>query len=641
MNSERKCAENELRAEYIKAKFAGIGPLVIGLMEQLDPEDIFTSKKYNFNETDGAHPLLLLREADERALMNNKRREDMESALSKLRKEVATIVEMSGEQGRSGPDIQNVLGRIYVQIVNLEYSSRQLSDSLSNEGAHIIDAAENPVRDPKTGMATGKGQAESMALRLRDINKLEDQYEQYDRLDDISIKVSDMMLFHTGIAELGEEFDARLKDYFTAGLIIVAEFLAKGREGLYWEKDENDLEKNVVFNLYFPKGSEIRKKLEEIKRLGIIYEPARLNPGGGDEFNHCIITNVNRNDVLQDEMRKYGKWRGPDCDNINQLVAEERGRRIALVDDVISYVITNTTFSKDRPVILADSEKVFSNEEVLKRRKMFAYFCNSLNDTIPAENVDAEVTEEMSQFFYDFKDELRKFFLSEDVANKYFVMGSGLLNPQVDLRMDEAVVGSIFNYPNLHDMERYVLANERYVVGSEKNKEFLAGIKNIITKKLSEEEIKNKNVFFEKATIEIYKEMFAKFQDHLFGLVNGESKKRKKLDVLTMAGRGDAQSIFTVGSVRESGRVFVDLDDSCRRELWSNLISYWIGEYDIQTSNKLKGIAYNSTLVDGSFGKYLRKTKKYMLANAEDLSENRWQWVTFRPSHTKGENFYS
>lgn len=639
-----------LRQEYIVNEPAALPPIIDAIRREIVVSELLSVKKGLTEERKGAHPQLLLMESEKRVENAKREKEGVENSLVKIRERSRAsgemgrnLVVMASKMGEQGAFLESQASVAYETAATLADESANITKRTSElftviqEDVDLIkEAAADPKKDPKTGLATGRGLVEANAIRLKEIYKINNERERQDKLNDEFFVVIDMMLFHRGVIELGEDFDKRLKEYLAAGLISVAEDTARGDDGLYWEMKGEDIDKDSILNLYFPKGSEIRRMLDEIKELGVTFEPGRLNPGGGDEFVFNLVCNTDRKSEEEKLRKESGGTVAFTEQNVTDALETERNRRKLLAMEVVDRVVSSTTFSADRPVIFQGAEKKYSENEVAQRKRTYKLFYENLNLLVPAVNEEADVTEEMSRFFYSFKDVLRGYFQSTDSEARYFTQGQRMLSPEVDLRMDFAVVGKKVDYPAMSEVEKYASSIDEFVPGTEENQVYMKDLKTRLARKLSEDEINNPQVLEDRLVIEVNKDMLGRYQDYLFGQVNGEWKKRKKIEVMSMACRGNSQAIFTVGSVRESGRGFAEFDDFDRREIWANAYSYWIGTYDMELSKKNKGENYDSELVDGRIGSFLVKSRKMLGEVVGPGGITKWgTWIETKPQRKK------
>ncbi|KKT35020.1 MAG: hypothetical protein UW23_C0024G0005 [Candidatus Collierbacteria bacterium GW2011_GWA1_44_12] len=530
---------------------------------KLNESELIDKKRAGVKK-EGARSVALLRAAEE----------DKESVQNRIRvlQEELDLLRANG--------MENMANRIQEQIEGLSKTAERALD-------RSVRAGESAAVDPKTGLATGEGLIGADAKLMM---RIWDKEEKWDVMEDTVEIVMDMMLFHRGVEELGEEFDDRIK-LMASGLISVAEYLAEGEGGIYSEMDESGKEANVALNLYFPEGSKQRGWLDELKELGVKFEPGRLNPGGGDEF----IMRVDLNMRSEPMNKRLG----------------ERKLRLKKMVRVMDWVIKNTTFSKDRPVLLGEDEKDFSAEEKKERMEAYTIFRNYINNIVPSVNSGEGVSSEQSRFIWDFKDELRRHFesVSESI---YFQPGSGLLDPKVELRMDYCQVGTVSEgMPVMEEVVNYFESNRPLGdQGSSEYEEFVETIKIQLAQEMDEDELKNSQLLIGKTEELIYRAVFEKYQRHLFGEVNGEWKGRKKLEVMTMAMMGDAQSIYAVGSV---GRTFLpDVGDGNLKKMWSTVMRHWTGKF---SQGKIADEG-------NSFSKYLSE----MVSQGPDGREN-WKRI--------------
>lgn len=644
---------HELRETYVNQPDRVLSNITDEIVGKIRPKELLELKQTIGKERKGAHPQVLLAEAQETIERAQSNISSIDVQISGIRGDARAEAERANiffQESGTVADNKNLSEMLHEQgnkslklaaslvdrTVVLEQQTHDLYQKIEESTDNVIEAAVDPKKDPKTDMATGRGLVEADVIRLSEIDNVAVERSRQDLMKNLVFVVKDMMLFHRGVIELGEEFDNRIKKYLAAGLISIAEFTAKGDEGLYWQMTEEDIKNDKALNLYFPEGSEIRKTLEEIKSLGIMIEPGRLNPGGGDEFITKFDLNVDRSEIVRQLRDETGTSVNPDERIVENRMEQERNRRLALAMEVVDQVIKNTTFSKDRPVMLDNAEKEYSLAEVSQRKNVYEMFYNHLNTLIPSVDEEAGISKQIVDIMFGFKDKLRSYFISSE--GKYFTPGFGLLQPEVALRMDFAAVGSIFNFPTMEDFFEY--ANNADLLGKTKEEkdEYLSGLKKRLCRKLTIEDLRDERRFKEKVGDTIRKDILLKYYDFLFGEVNGKWKNRRKMDVMSLAGRGDSQAIFTVGSVRESGRDFAELNNRDRWIMWSNLIQYWVGEYDTEVNKKTSGGRYNHELVDGSFGRYIvGELKDKLMSQIPGRSTNLWSKLMSAPAEQRME----
>jgi len=417
-------------------------------------------------------------------------------------------------------------------------------------------AGERATVDAKTGLVSGRGMIDrdvEMIIRMRNGD------ESRAVMEDVVEVMFDMMLFHRGVIELGDGFDDRIK-LMASGLIAVARYLADGEGGPYTQMNGDEKEKNESLKLYFPEGSPERKWLDELREMGVKFEPGRLNPGGGDEFVMRIDLN----------MRNAG-------DNPDE---NERRERLEKMIKVMDQVIKNTTFSRDRPVMLGENARVKIDEkEVAAREEAYEAFYNSLNKCVPVAE-DGVVTKDQTDFIFRFKNELRRWLI--ELKKEYFQEGKGLLRDDVDLRMEYAPIGkTAVDMPVIGDVWEYFEQHKPFgEPESAQYHEFLATIKSRLFHEMDTEDLSNLELRSRKTEELVLEAVLEKYQSHLLGEVNGVWKGEKKQKVLTEAAKGMPQSIYTVGTVERSGRNFPDnIGNADKIAMWIEIIRFWADKF--------------------------------------------------------------
>ena len=542
-----------------------LGIFVEEVIDQMDAEELVRMKGEGVGRKKGARSLELVEAATDD-------QKETQQSLDRLFEQLRKVRE-------GGMD----------EVANeMEGELKGMKKSVEQTIERSVRAGDAAAVDPKTGLATGAG------LVYKDARLLVKGEEGRRVMEDTVEVVMDMMLFHRGVEELGEGFDGRIK-LMADGLIAVAEYLADKDEGIYVQMSEEEIKNNKSLNKFFPEGSEQRVQLDELKNIGVKFEPARLNPGGGDEFEMRIDLNLRSG---------------------NYPVNEKRSRLSAMVA-VMDWVLGNTTFTKDRPVLLGENrEKVYSEQEVLERREAYEYFRNEMNYCIP--HVKDGVSERESSFIYNFKDELRGLF--EDVEEMYFRQGKGLLSPMVELRFDYAQIGIVGgSMPVLADVVRYF--DDRQPFGDQNSTEYgelTKSIKEQLVREMDETDLRDGAVRGERAKELVYRSVFEKYQRFLFGEVNGPWKSRKKMEVVTNAMEGRGKDIYVVGAARRS---FTEtLSNVDKRNMWVSVIKYWVGRYKTELAKPAEKRIPQLADENSSFGQYMK-----MLTEVLPGGREKWQ----------------
>lgn len=508
------------------------------------------------------------------------------------------------------------IAKIVDSLANIEIDSKKIGRLVKSQANLVKRITNEPPVDPNTGLSSGAGIVEANALSMVEIGKVTNPQERELLMSNHYFLMIDMMLFHRGVETLKDKFDDRIKNYFAKSLIGVASFLADDDSHLYSKMSQTEFDNNELLLKYFPVGSKERETLFELKRMGVKIWPARLHAGGGDEFEIDVDVNVS------------------DSEHKNEIIVgvSERNRRIAMAMEVVSNVINKTLFSNERGMI---SEEIITTKfDEKTRRQIYQEFYNLFNKLVPGVDEEAGVTEEMSQFFRETELALRDYFRSKETENQFFRPDKGLMDCDVDLRMDYANVGNIFTYPTLLDFERYV--EDNIMINDD---DFIEKIKNNSAGICTEQDLSDPKRFRDMVAFSAYKELLYKYQQHLFGEVNGASKIEKKLQILKSGMAGDPQSIYTIGAIILSKRDMSAFDNYDKRSLWANVLLNWIGIYSMENYKKMNGdLDYNRNLVDGKFGAFLASMENRLSDIDPETGQTYWfSWMGTIPTRNNGK----
>lgn len=359
------------------------------------------------------------------------------------------------------------------------------------------------------------------------------------------IIMTDMMLFHTANERLGPSgLDDRL---FTCmqGQIAASKYL-DGENNLYSDLTKTEIENNKYIQKYFPKDSEARDKLDQLKQAGIQISPFRINAGGGDEFGYTI--NFTKEINPKDEA-KY-----------EQISSE-----------VISHIVESTSLSKDFDIVDESIKKrTLTRDEIMDRQEQYKYFYNSINylrfESRPERGVVLSPQQIETNHFLD---SLRIYFKEQRSTD----FGQKMLDPKVNVSMEHATINFSGNLPTLEDgLMLTIYGKDSYLNTHEHNKyglfdesgnynedkidsyttDLAARLKNI----LSPEDLKKTEIVKKNIQDLIISDSIKNIFHILNEEVNIEGKHNKKVEVYLKAITGDSKSMITLGACEQSGRAF-------------------------------------------------------------------------------------
>lgn len=434
--------------------------------------------------------------------------------------------------------IQTNVERTSKSLSNIKTKSEamyQLTKEILNDQGK--DAMENYV-DDKTGLYLVSVIAQNSRQRIDNwIDSNGPSPRGY------KIIMTDMMLFHAANQRLGVSgLDDRLF-VCMQGQIAASKYL-DGEKNLYSQLSETETKTNKYIQEYFPDGSDSRKIIDQLKKVGVQISPFRINAGGGDEFGYAI------------EFKK-------------ELSSEDETKYEQLASDLILHIVESTSLSKDFDIIDESVKKrELKPDEILDRKEQYKQFYNSVNHLKFISRPERSILLSPDQIeMNSFLDSLREYFI--DQSNQG--LGQEILDPQFNVAMEHATIDFNGNLPTLEDAlmltiygkDSYFNAHNHNKLGffdeaghynEDKIDSYTTDLSIRLQNILPPEDLKKPDIV--KRTIQdmVISDSVKNIFHILNEEVNVEGKHNKKANVFLKAISGDIRSIITVGACEQSGR---------------------------------------------------------------------------------------